>query len=643
MSRSVGRLSGHSALLGGAALGLVTILAIAMPPAARAQGLVQAVPVKPAAARLNDALGQLARKPQDLEALIAAGRASLELGDVQAAIGFFQRADMLWPGSARIKAGLAGAYAVGADPITAIALFGEAEKLGPIDGERLADRGLAFDLVGDNQTAQSYYRQGLTLAKSDETLRRLALSLAIAGDRRGMESTLSPLLQRQDKAAWRTRAFSLAILGQADEAESIAHQTMPQNMADSITAYLRYMPRLTGAQQAAAANLGQFPRAAEMGHDDPRFARYLGPRARLAAATPAALPGRADGKSPDKTQEMSKDKAKDKAKDRAKDRPNERTRPADPGQQLAAAAPAPVVPSPPVSRELDPVPQLARAEAAPRPAPIAAASPARALTPLPAPLPTPAPLPAPTPTPLPAPVAPPIAAPVATPAAVSRVAVSAVPEPGFASIEAGLTKAAETFDLRQQPKSSGKAAPRPAAAAVGESIDEAFADFTPPSREVEPQTGAVDLRKLERMPRPADQTVASKAADKAKPGDKPRLSEKEKAKEAKDAKDAKDAKAARDTKLSQPSRVWVQVATGRDKTALGSDWRKLVKQDPAVFKGKKPFLTAWGQSNRLLAGPFESQKEAAAFLAAMKKAGVSGGFAWTSAAGQTVDPLSGAK
>ena len=36
------------------------------------------------------------------------------------------------------------------------------------------------------------------LAPNDETLRRLALSLAISGDRRGMESTLSPLLQRQE-------------------------------------------------------------------------------------------------------------------------------------------------------------------------------------------------------------------------------------------------------------------------------------------------------------------------------------------------------------------------------------------------------------------------------------------------------------
>ena len=175
-----------------------------------------------------------------------------------------------------------------------------------------------------------------------------------------------------------------------------------------------------------------------------------------------------------------------------------------------------------------------------------------------------------------------------------------------------------------------KPVPKPTSGtATGESIDEAFADFTPPSREVEPQAGAVDLRHLDRATKPAV-PGAAKGADKTKPGDKAKPGEKDKDK-------------SKDTKLTQPSRIWVQVATGRDKAALGSDWRRMVKDNPAVFKGKKPFLTAWGQSNRLLAGPFESQKEAAAFLATLKKAGVSGAFAWTSAAGQVVDPLGGGK
>ena len=57
-----------------------------LPQPVFAQAVVQQVPVKSAGMKLNDALGQLARNPQDLEALIAAGRASLELGDVSALI-----------------------------------------------------------------------------------------------------------------------------------------------------------------------------------------------------------------------------------------------------------------------------------------------------------------------------------------------------------------------------------------------------------------------------------------------------------------------------------------------------------------------------------------------------------------------------
>ncbi len=286
-------------------------LALAQPAPQVAVPVVQAVPQKSAGMRLNDALNQLARNPQDIAALTEAGQASLELGDAQAAIGFYRRALSIQPNNARVKAGLAGAYVLSEDPFTAIELFDEAEKAGPIEPARLADRGLAFDLVGDGQTAQYYYRQSLAGAPSDETLRRLALSQAIARDRKGMDITLSPLLQKQDKAAWRTRAFGLAILGQTDEAEAIARQTMPGDMATAITAYLRYMPRLTAAQQAAAGNLGRFPRASEVGSDDPRMAHYSRPRVQVAAASPppsAAALAKGKGKRDDKSQRDDKGK-----------------------------------------------------------------------------------------------------------------------------------------------------------------------------------------------------------------------------------------------------------------------------------------------------------------------------------------------
>jgi hypothetical protein len=94
---------------------------------------------------------------------------------------------------------------------------------------------------------------------------------------------------------------------------------------------------------------------------------------------------------------------------------------------------------------------------------------------------------------------------------------------------------------------------------------------------------------------------------------------------------------------AQPSRIWVQVATGRDKQALAFDWRRLVRDEAAVFRGKAPYLAGWGQTNRLLTGPFESEAAANAFVAQLRRADVDGAFLWTSPAGQVVDALPGVK
>ncbi len=90
---------------------------------------------------------------------------------------------------------------------------------------------------------------------------------------------------------------------------------------------------------------------------------------------------------------------------------------------------------------------------------------------------------------------------------------------------------------------------------------------------------------------------------------------------------------------SHPSRIWVQVATGREKGALGFDWRRMVRADSDVFRGKKAFISDWGRTNRLLTGPFESQAAANSFLAQLRRADVDGAFIWTSPAGQVVDAL----
>ena len=259
-----------------------------------AQEVVQALPPREAG-QLNAALKRLAARPTDLDALLSAGNASLALNDLAAAQGFFARAASVTPGDARVLLGLARVALEQRRPVEALQGFAQAEKAGARPLDMAADRALAYDLVGDNATAQTLYRGVLAVGDSAEIRRRLALSLAIAGNRSEFERILYPLLKDEDRAAFRTRAFGLAILGRTDEAVGIADAMMPTDLALRMAPYLRYMPRLTKAQQAAAANLGAFPAATEIGRDTADIAGYAAAGARIVARadtslTPAGAP-----------------------------------------------------------------------------------------------------------------------------------------------------------------------------------------------------------------------------------------------------------------------------------------------------------------------------------------------------------------
>lgn len=264
-----------------AGVALAGVLACAGAPVVFAQGasvshpVVQAVPGADRK-QLNAALVRLARDPKDVSALVEAGDAARQLGDFEAALGFYHRADVVQPDNARVLAGLGSSMVMTDDPVGAIAKFEAAERGGALPALIASDRGLAYDLVGDTAMAQRYYQSALAAGgpDQDQARMRLAVSEAITGEMNRAQTSLMPLLNRQDKPGWRTRIFTLAIDGKTDEAVDLAQKILPAQLATSIAPYLRYMPRLTRAQQAAAANLGRFPRASEIGRDEPRIAAY---------------------------------------------------------------------------------------------------------------------------------------------------------------------------------------------------------------------------------------------------------------------------------------------------------------------------------------------------------------------------------
>ena len=212
-----------------------------------------------AQALLTSALKRIAANGEDGSALVDAGNAAITLDDANAAMGFFNRANGVWPNNPRVLAGMGSAMVRLENPTEALRLFALSISRGGNERSILADRALAYDLTGDNARAQKDYQLALQGGYSDRTLRLYALSLGISGDTDKAVQTIAPLLQKRDRAAWRDRAFILAMNGRTKEALDIVKQTMPANVATGITPYLMKMNRLSNKQMAAAVHYGQFP------------------------------------------------------------------------------------------------------------------------------------------------------------------------------------------------------------------------------------------------------------------------------------------------------------------------------------------------------------------------------------------------
>lgn len=210
------------------------------------------------AAALARYVRTLASIPRDFSALIGAGRAALALGDADAAAGFFARADEINPNSPLPQAGMGAVSVANGDAYSALPYFTRAQQLGAPVASFGADRGLAYDLMGQQAQAQADYRAALGGSDADEARRRLALSLAISGKKAEALDTLAPLSAKGDAATSRIRAFVLALSGDSNGAMRAIDAAMPGSWA-SVAPFLQRLPALTSGQKAAAVNLGIFP------------------------------------------------------------------------------------------------------------------------------------------------------------------------------------------------------------------------------------------------------------------------------------------------------------------------------------------------------------------------------------------------
>ena len=593
------------------------------------------------AAELRAAMRRIALQPSDADALADAGNAALTLGDANAALNFFTRANTVRPRNGKIVAGLAVATVRTENPFEALRLFDDAIRLGISERSIASDRALAYDLLGNFARAQQDYQLARSASVSDDLIIRQAISLSLAGQAANADGMLLPLLQKNNGAAWRARAFMLAARGDTNESTKVTQGFMDARSSQRMERYLRLMPNLTAAQQAAAIHLGHFP-ANNIGRDSENVRR-------VAASIPVPQPVKNESRLIPTGEPLGKKASKAKSEREKPSRRRGRAEVVQAADEPKNGKPAAIakiatldksglstdsaravvdsarvstvavakttgLPPPETARPLVriPVPNAA----IPRADPIlqGLASPATAKTTVSIPSVSKVETEATKSAALLAASRPVSNPPVALGQPVDTAAAK-LPEPVSTGLPVSQTMAVSASTAVQTnsvavapPVASPVSAPLFDLAAVVSSI-------AIPESEQKSSAVPVDLSKLKALtPKPA----AIEATKRAK---------------------AEPKTAAKVVAETYPARFWVQIATG-DASALGFDYRNWARKNAELFKGQSGWTSAWGRTDRLVVGPFPDLKSSKRWESDFRKAG-GDGFAWKSENGVIVTALRG--
>lgn len=596
-----------------------------------------AVPHQPVLAQsdsenLQDALRRIALDSNDSSALADAGLAALELGDLRAAIGFLAKADQIYSSSGRVKEGLGRALLAEENPFGALRYFDQAVENGIAPREIAADRGLAYDLIGRNRDAQKDYELAMRYGSSDELIGRYAISLGISGDVDRAEAQLGPLLQKSDRDAWRNRAFILAMNGRTKDADNIVDQTMERRMAKAIKPFFDRMPKLTAAQKAAAVHFGHFPASENIGVDVAavQLASSLAARGGDGADAGLIPVGEALGANADRPRVLAMpDKSPRRRPGATDSRFSDRKASRRSKKNEAVVLPGTELPPPSGSQRAT---VLARDETKPTPSPAPASSIAR---------PTPA---------------------MSMPEPIKTTEI----KPGSKSATAGFATAlgvnqppvlvSQTVERKvqiagRQPVRKSQSAPEAVKPPAAQQIAEATAADKPAAGRpvnlinfdlAQSRSASVDMAAADAASRPLADIIKGinipeqENRSQVVPVD---LDEIEPAKpQPKIVAKPVEKTPVKPKEPVHPKRYWVQIATGSNLNALKFDYRRMTKKQPDLFKSQTAWTSPWGQTRRLVVGPFADFKAAKVFEADLRKSG-GDGFAWASADGVEVNEL----
>jgi flagellar biosynthesis GTPase FlhF len=210
----------------------------------------------------------------------------------------------------------------------------------------------------------------------------------------------------------------------------------------------------------------------------------------------------------------------------------------------------------------------------------------------------------------------------ATPAPAEPQAAQS-PAPAFADIAAAISKLpSDAPPLAEQ---------QPATALAQLDVKAAVPKAATPRQEPKPKPLAESKAKED--PAKKEEAAKKKEPTKAELAKKEALAKKEEA-----AKKAEADKKAEVAKPKEPSRIWVQIAGGADKKALPREFARMKEKAPKLLASQSAWTTPLRFTNRLLVGPFKTEKEAQDLVNKLNEAGFTT-FTWTSPAGQEIEKL----
>lgn len=537
--------------------------------------------------------------PNDVPMLTAAGRLALEANDPKAAFGFLVRAASFAPRDRKVMAMLGNALVRDNRARDALRIFERATRLGADEADVAADRGLARDLIGEQRRAQRDYALALARKPGDPNVQsRLALSLAISGDRAGALAALQPLGNRRDSGIQRTIAFTYALLGDTDRAMAIVRAWMPGSGSEGMLSFINRLPKLDAGEKARAVHFGDLP------------GDEIAPPPPVAVADARTARNPADAKA---AVLMLRPSLKEDGKVAAVPPPPAATRSAAATPALARTAPSDPVAA---CASIAGATQKLRCEANQR----ALAKRCAARTSRPtgeciafAKQAAASPIPSTAESAPAKPVKP------AKPANAGDVAIAAC-------VEVKADGARRTCEINARALAK-RCAARPSTAECRVKDMPAAEVAGAPSACADEGNAAkkrrceIDARALERRCAAQKVQTAECLAAAARQGP------------------AASAVRATPKATPHPSRYWVQVSSGANRQDLPKEWSRL-KSAKAALKGQNPSVAKNGRSNRLVIGPFKDMTAARAQVNKLVAAGVSA-FPWQSEAGEEVEALGG--